>query len=355
MERLGEMVNATYGNGINEARRNKFLMMETLRGRGIPCVQQQLCTTESEATEFAKQFVDATTTTIGGSTAVVVKPVRGCASDGVYLCPSPEDVRRAFRRIINTTIVDSPSQKHTSVLVQECLVGQEYAVDTVSCNGRMKIAAVWMYDKRPLGTAPFVYYATKLCDDTSVTQTIYDYLDECLQSLNIQWGMTHSEIILTSTGPKLVEVNCRQHNMNFLPLVMTGIGYNIFDMLLAAYSINEENDGIDDDNDDEKLIWDLLPDIPIPRMSTAMVHLVNDKHGVLKSINEDALYEIQSMESVHDLEVYHHFLNVGEPIEPTVDIKTDAGWVQLIHPDRDIFEKDYQRIVELMPTLFEVE
>jgi hypothetical protein len=136
---------------------------------------------------------------------------------------------------------------------------------------------------------------------------------------------------------------------------MTGIGYNIFDMLLAAYSINEENDGIDDDNDDEKLIWDLLPDIPIPRMSTAMVHLVNDKHGVLKSINEDALYEIQSMESVHDLEVYHHFLNVGEPIEPTVDIKTDAGWVQLIHPDRDIFEKDYQRIVELMPTLFEVE
>jgi hypothetical protein len=54
--------------------------------------------------------------------------------------------------------------------------------------------------------------------------------------------------------------------------------------------------------------------------------------------------------------VYHHFLELGGEILPTVDIKTDAGWVQLLHPNKDILERDYQRIVEeLMPILFEVE
>ena len=90
-------------------------------------------------------------------------------------------------------------------------------------------------------------------------------------------------------------------------------------------------------------------------MNAAMVHLVNDKKGVLKRLNEQALYEIQGMDSVLDLEVYPDFLKPGVSIiEPTVDIKTDAGWIQMLNPDREIFERDYRRIIELMPTLFEV-
>jgi hypothetical protein len=140
---------------------------------------------------------------------------------------------------------------------------------------------------------------------------------------------------------------------------MNGIGYNCFDMLLAAYFNHENgaltvNDG-DYYSSDEKLNWNLLPDIPKPRMNAAMVHIVNDKNGILKSVNEAALYEIQAMESVWDLEVYQQFLEIGQKISPTIDIKTDAGWVQMVHPDREIFERDYQRIIELMPSLFEVE
>jgi hypothetical protein len=29
--------------------------------------------------------------------------------------------------------------------------------------------------------------------------------------------------------------------------------------------------------------------------------------------------------------------------------------VQLVHPDNDVFERDYQRIIELMPDLFVVD
>jgi hypothetical protein len=83
--------------------------------------------------------------------------------------------------------------------------------------------------------------------------------------------------------------------------------------------------------------------------------LVNSKKGILSHVNEAALYEIQGMDSVFDLEVYSQFLEPGREIVPTVDIKTDAGWVQLLHPNKDIFERDYHRIIEeLMPVLFDV-
>jgi hypothetical protein len=127
-------------------------------------------------------------------------------------------------------------------------------------------------------------------------------------------------------------------------------------MLLAAYFGDDDDQDIEPDvNRDARVNWDLLPDYPSTRMNAAMVHLVNNKKGVLKRLNENALYEIQAMDSVLDLEVFSEFLEPGiSMIEPTVDIKSDAGWIQLLHPDRETFQRDYERIMVLMPTLFEV-
>ena len=390
-ERLSTWLNVTNHNGYNEARRNKFLTIETLASKRIPTVQQQLCETIDDAISFAEDQFSSSSAGI-----VVVKPVRGCASDDVFLCDNLEAVRSAYQIIKGSTVLGSPTKKHDSVLVQEYAVGQEYAIDTVSKNGKLKIAAVWKYDKRPqpptidqenleanrfsandetrssndeIGrvhqSARQVYYATKLYDDEEnndedngpLLPVIYEYLDDCLNALGIQWGITHSELIITSEGPRLVEVNCRQHNMDFVPLTDNGIGYNLYDMLLAAY-FGDNNDNWDIEpnlNIDARVNWELLPDYPSTRMNAAMVHLVNDKKGLLKRLNENALYEIQSMDSVLDLEVYPDFLEPGiSIIEPTVDIKSDAGWIQMLHPDPEIFERDYQRIMELMPTLFEI-
>ena len=61
----------------------------------------------------------------------------------------------------------------------------------------------------------------------------------------MKWGLSHVEVILDSNheeeggegvgGPILVEVNCRQHNTDFVPLTSMSIGYNALNMLLAAY------------------------------------------------------------------------------------------------------------------------
>jgi hypothetical protein len=56
-----------------------------------------------------------------------------------------------------------------------------------------------------------------------------------------------------------------------------------------------------------------------------------------------------------DMHVYPQFLEVGNEIGKTVDIRTDTGWAHIMNSDKDKFVSDYQRLVELMKDMFEVE
>lgn len=55
-------------------------------------------------------------------------------------------------------------------------VGQEYVVDTVSCNGHHKCVAVWKYDKRDANGAKFVYHGMTLVSG-KVPRSISEYCD----------------------------------------------------------------------------------------------------------------------------------------------------------------------------------
>jgi len=350
-ERFGCSLNLTCHNGFNEARRNKFQMIQTVEKAGLEVVRQRLCESVDEAIEFGEELGLQEEE---GDIWAVVKPVRGVASDDVHLCKSTSSIRKAFDKIHKSSIFGSPWEKHETVLVQEFAVGQEFAVDIICKNGEKKIAAIWIYDKRPANGAPFVYYATRIYDG-ELGEILFDYLSKVLDALDVRWGLSHNEIIITENGPRLVEVNCRQHNMNFLPLTMSCHGYNAFDMLLAAYLGDQPRDSYPEEGEGLRLDWNLLPPIPTKRMHGQMVHLSSFVEGTLISINEEALMEIQQMDSVLDLEIYGPFLEPGNRIEKTIDIRTDCGWVQMVHPDKETFDRDFERILELMPTLFEVE
>ena len=98
--------------------------------------------------------------------------------------------------------------------------------------------------------------------------------------------------------------------------------------------------------------WDKFPDLPFLRAHGCMVHLVNTQRGILK----DVLYlqELHDLPSVMNWQVYEHFATQGEVIEPTIDIRTDAGWVQLANGDPEEMQRDYEQIVAWMPTMFQI-
>jgi len=378
-EQLALTAGVKYYNTPNEARRNKYLMNNAVAAAGIPVVKQKLCQTGNETLEFAtellaraseqdisaeKGYFDAGVLGQGMNieksehkASCIVKPIRGVASENVHLCHDLESVKAACNEILSSTIFGDATQKHQVVLVQEFAVGTEYAVDIVSKNGEHKVAALWRYDKRPANGAPFCYYATELIDATKseIGRAVCEYAKSCLSALDYKWGLTHNEIIVTSEGPRLVEVNCRQHNMDFAPITMACIGYNAFDMLLAAYLGGEPPETYPPGSEHLRLDWDNLPDLPSLRLFGAMVHLVNSASGKITSIQGQMLDEIYNMESRLELEIYPEFMEIGNEISKTTDIRSDAGWCQIVNEDPQALRRDYDRIVELMPQLFVAE
>jgi len=328
---------------IHEARRNKYLMQETVRRKaGLAVAKQRLCETIDEARAFAG---DLFALQQQQERRVVVKPIRGVASESVYLCQNLNEVDKAWKEITSTQVFGSGAQ-HENVLVQEFVDGTEYAVDVVSRDGDHKIAAIWRYDKRPANGASFCYFKTELIDaemDESVME-ICAYVKSALAALGVKWGLSHNEVIVPSMddsesrGPRLIEINCRQHNMDFCPLTMACIGYNAFDMMLVAFLGGEDD-------------WANYPDMPLLRAHGCMVHLVNYASGCLKQ--NFYLQEISDLPSVFDYEVYERFCTPGERIEPTLDIRSDAGWAQLINEDPDELQRDFEQIVKWMPSMFE--
>ena len=402
-ERLGEALGLypDRHDGFNAARRNKFLMNEVCEGAGLRVVRQKMCETLEEAIEFASELgvrsgghadgadiVEpsempgeskrdegvqedelhmssnigllgmATNDHTDGSSLgkyCVVKPSRGVASDDVHLCPDLDSVQAAFTRIKDSSVFGSMhGEKNDKVLVQEFASGTEYAIDIVSKAGHHKVAALWRYDKRPANGAPFVYHATELVDaDTDGGRAICEYVMDALNVLNVHWGISHNEVIVDADGPRLVEVNLRQHNTDFAPLTSACIGYNALDMLLAAYLGGAEE--FPPNTEDKRLDWDGLPDLPVTRAYGAIVHLVSHSEGILAGLNIPALEEIEQMESVLAMELYPHYTAIGENIEKTVDIRTDSGWLHIMNDNPVNFKADYDRVVELMPHMFLVE
>jgi len=81
---LSERLNLrTNGTSMSEARRNKFIMGEVVRGAGIRAVKQIKASTWQEVDAFLDEWSPI-------PFKVIVKPLDSAGSDGVTLCLSKE-------------------------------------------------------------------------------------------------------------------------------------------------------------------------------------------------------------------------------------------------------------------------
>ena len=64
---------------------------------------------------------------------------------------------------------------------------------------------------------------------------------------------------------------------------------------------------------------------------------------------------MEQLSSVRRFELYPSFTEIGSIISPTLDIRTDCGFAHILNDNGNEFRMDYDRLVELMPFMFEVE
>lgn len=119
--------------------------------------------------------------------------------------------------------------------------GDEYSVDFVSFNGKHKIVSVWKYIKD--GINPFWRERTELLhyeENKYLIDSIYQYMTKLLDAVGYNIGATHSEVIVTRQGIKLVEVNFRTHGSMDYPATSKALNRNHPQLTIDAFTGRSE-------------------------------------------------------------------------------------------------------------------
>mmetsp|Transcript_8770 Transcript_8770/g.13114 ORF Transcript_8770/g.13114 Transcript_8770/m.13114 type:complete len:567 (-) Transcript_8770:1551-3251(-) len=316
--RMGLLTN---GTSLSEARRNKFIMGETVRNAGVRAVKQLIATTWGQIESFIDEWKP-------DPFKVIVKPNDSAGSDDVTLCLSIQEVQNAFGHIMGK--VNGLGLVNKAVLVQEFLEGTEYVMDMVSLNGEHKLVGVWEYDRKPANGAGFVCHGQKLLlsTDDRVSE-MFEYQKKVVTALGVQHGPTHGEVKWYKDAPCLVEVGARCHGGEgiWVDVANEAMGHNQVNATVNAYLDKEAFDAMPSECSERKKYG-------------AIKYIVSYTEGMLKGIDPSALEEIKAMESYRG---HQMFVKVGKELKKTISCFTWAGVVRLVHEDEEKLNQDYRR------------
>ncbi|CAD7965782.1 unnamed protein product [Amoebophrya sp. A25] len=326
---------AVNGSATKEWRRHKYAMQERLREVGVRAVRQIYAKDAAEALEWHKEKNM-------GQWPIIVKPAMSGGTDGVYWCHSPEDVDTAFAAECGKVNVNG--ELNDCLLAQEFLQGIEYIVDCVSYDSKHVLCGIWQYKKvHDPKTRSISYHNGKMIASTGEVQDqLVDYMFKCLDALDIKYGASHGEVIMTPDGPCLVEVGARMQGLKgpMLTGMATGVSVHelVADVLVNDGRLHKELAKQNFRYQQKKFVSQCLFNNP-------------SKCGVLtKAI--DAEGRVRDLKSC--LGVYPT-IKVGDTLVPTRDLATSPGAFLLCHAREEVIAADEAKVREMeADDLFEV-
>lgn len=195
----------------------------------------------------------------------ILKPVDSSGSRGVVLVNNKTELRDAF-------LYSTEYSKNGGVIIEEYMQGQEVSVEILAYNGDVNVLAVT--DKLTTGQPYFVEMGhsqpSKLNDDKIME--IKDLAIKAVKAIGIECGPAHVEIMMTKTGPKIIELGARMGGdciTSHLVELSTGI-----DMVGATID----------------LLTNKVPNITPKYKKASAIRFLNHMEGKIKNITgiEDA-------------------------------------------------------------------
>jgi hypothetical protein len=187
----------------SRVRRSKYLQMEALRAAGLRHAHTGWAGTPGEAIDVAEAI----------GYPVVVKPVDGAAGVDTVFCDTAAQVAVAFRA--DAGRVNVMGSRNDGMLIQERLLGPQYTVNTVTYPGpdRQPVTYVtdaWLAKRRGIAGGKMIFEGRWLLDSADpAVQRAGDYVTKVLAAVGMRYGPAHTEVIDTTAGMTLVEVNAR--------------------------------------------------------------------------------------------------------------------------------------------------
>ena len=301
---------------LTSARRHKWEMAQAAAKAGIPIIRQ-ICTDDpAEVSAWIEREGLA-------GHDLVVKPPKSASTDGVTRVHRGHGWREVFDAQLG-----KPNQwdvLNDRMLVQEHVTGTEFVVDSFSYEGIHTFTDVCRYKKTDNGPHMAVYDSMEWIPvDEAEVPALLDYTRRVLDAIGMRFGAAHVEVMLTESGPRLIEVNARPHGGGQPRFCRVATGSSQIDRAVRYFA--------------------RLGDIPLGyelNQRLIVVFLINRTTGVIRNI--------ETLDAVRNLPSYH-FVSIqvsnGDRVQQTKDLLTTLalGFVVLVHKDREQIMADYEAV-----------
>lgn len=174
---------------------NKAEMRKCLSESGVPIPRFIVVSSVDDAISAGKEF----------NGKIVVKASDNSGNRGISMVDDGGDINgleTAFQYALQNS-------RDKRVLIEEYMDGEEFSVEGMSINGVYQ--AVQVTDKITNGSPYFVEmgHTQPSAQPKEILDSIIQVASEAAKALGITDGPSHTEIKLTSNGPKIVEVGAR--------------------------------------------------------------------------------------------------------------------------------------------------
>ena len=292
----------------------KNKMQEKIAEAGLRHIRGRVVKSVEEAIEFYDE---------SGFTEVVVKPIIGAGSVGVRICLNKDEMIDSIKKMLNE--VNIFGNKITEMVVQERIKGEEYFVNTVSCNGDHRVTLMWKYTKVKTEEGGYIYDSICTINELGLGEAeIVDYAYDVADALGIRYGAVHGEYMVDEKGPVLIELNCRPSggsmDAEFLDMIS---GQHETDSILDAY-LNPDNFYYERDRGYKLYAHGCLKPFIVPKdiipSSSPMTHICNKLQSFYK-LDQDTI-------------------DGNNLFVKTQDFETTGGYAYLVHEDGYRLQKD---------------
>lgn len=303
-------------------------MQNRLAEKGLRSIKGKLVRSLEEAIEY---YDDE------GLEGVVVKPAYGAASVGVKLCSDRQEMIEAVKEVFNLTGVYG--NELNELVIQERINGQEYVVDTVSCNGIHRVTAVWKYNKIKTDEGGNIYDYDETIVELGIGEAeLVEYAYDVADALGVKYGPVHGEYMMDEKGPVLIEVNCRPHGHSLDRRFMDFIsGQHETDSALDSY-LNPEKFNLERMKGYHLFAKGVVKNFIVPKDLIAKSSPMSSIGVNLKSFFKTDIHSIENPET----------------FSKTQDLETTGGTVFLAHEDPHQLQRDVDFIRELEKRAFQL-
>lgn len=290
--RTAAYVNEQLGNNIDISYENakcatiKSYMRDRLKRCKVAIPQYSIASNYEEYKSYIKEL----------NYRCVVKPADNAGSRGVTLCD--------YNNVDYSYKVAAENSVNNIIMVEELMEGPEVSVEAITINGETKIITITDKLKTPKPYFVEMGHSEPSRLELNVQESIKEEAIKAIKAIGIVNGPSHTEIILTEDGPKIVEIAARlggDYITSKLVPLSTGINIVKESIMLATH---------------QKVVAEYSTH------KGSAIRFIKSKGGIVKSIKiEKEIYEI---DEIKEIEIY---ISVGDRVNDITSSNDRIGHI----------------------------